>query len=146
MHRYGHFCVVKMVDLAAGSAPQRSSLASCFRGRLPQLMRHPAASAVLERVYSQAPPAERQHMAAEFYSPEYRLFKGSDAPGAGLLAEIVAAQGDSVLQHAASNLQPILEKGIVDHSLVHRVLVEYLPLAPEVRFSYAFEFQCLALK
>ncbi|KAJ6313690.1 hypothetical protein OIU77_015054 [Salix suchowensis] len=38
-------------------------------------------------------------------------------------------QKGSVLRHMASVIQPILEKGIVDHSIIHRVLIEYLSIA-----------------
>jgi hypothetical protein len=30
-------------------------------------------------------------------------------------------------------LQPILEKGIVDHSIIHRAIVEYLSISKKVR-------------
>ena len=38
----------------------------------------------------------------------------------------------SVLRHMTSVLQPILEKGIVDHSIIHKALVEYLSIADKV--------------
>ena len=33
-------------------------------------------------------------------------------------------------------LQPILEKGIVDHSIIHRALVEYLTVVNKVNVTY----------
>lgn len=49
-------------------------------------------------------------------------------------------QKASVLRHMASVIQPILEKGIVDHSIIHRLLMEYFSIADKVclRFLYAF--------
>lgn len=41
-------------------------------------------------------------------------------------------QKASVSRHMASVLEPILEKGIVDHSIIHRALVEYLSIADQV--------------
>lgn len=41
-------------------------------------------------------------------------------------------QKGSVLRHMVSVIQPILEKGIVDHSIIHRVLVEYFSIAGQV--------------
>jgi pumilio family protein 6 len=35
----------------------------------------------------------------------------------------------AVLEHMTLALQPILEKGIVDHSIVHRALLEYMCIA-----------------
>lgn len=39
-----------------------------------------------------------------------------------------------------SVIQPILEKGIVDHSILHRVLIEYLSVAEEVCLRYYMHF------
>jgi len=35
-----------------------------------------------------------------------------------------------------SVIQPILEKGIVDHSILHRVLLEYFSIADKVLLSH----------
>lgn len=41
-------------------------------------------------------------------------------------------QKGSVSRHMSSVIQPILEKGIVDHSILHRVLLEYFSIADKV--------------
>lgn len=41
-------------------------------------------------------------------------------------------QKGSVVRHMGSVIQPILEKGIVDHSIIHKILVEYLSIADKV--------------
>lgn len=41
-------------------------------------------------------------------------------------------QKSSVIRHMTTVLQPILEKGIIDHSIVHRVFIEYLTIADKV--------------
>lgn len=41
-------------------------------------------------------------------------------------------QKGSVVRHMTSVLQPIMEKGILDHSIIHRALVEYLTIADQV--------------
>lgn len=41
-------------------------------------------------------------------------------------------QKSSVVRHMTSVLQPILEKGILDHSIIHRTLMEYLTVADQV--------------
>ncbi|KAF7841861.1 pumilio-like protein 24 isoform X2 [Senna tora] len=38
----------------------------------------------------------------------------------------------SVLRHTTSVIQPILEKGIVDHSIIHRLLMDYFSIADKV--------------
>ena len=41
-------------------------------------------------------------------------------------------QKASVLRHMSSVFQPILEKGIVDHSILHKALMEYFSIADQV--------------
>lgn len=41
-------------------------------------------------------------------------------------------QKASVSRHMTSVVQPILEKGIVDHSIIHRLLIEYVTIADQV--------------
>lgn len=45
-------------------------------------------------------------------------------------------QKASVLRHMTSVIQPILEKGIVDHSIIHRVLIEYFSIADQVFLKF----------
>lgn len=51
------------------------------------------------------------------------------------IVDIMAKLGlkkSSVMRHMTSALQPILEKGIVDHSITHKALIEYLSIADKV--------------
>ena len=50
-----------------------------------------------------------------------------------LLASADSTKRRQVLEHMMLALQPILEKGIVDHSLTHRALAEFLAVAPKAR-------------
>lgn len=43
-----------------------------------------------------------------------------------------AAKKRAVLEHMTLALQPILEKGIVDHTIIHRAIVEYLSVSKKV--------------
>lgn len=45
-------------------------------------------------------------------------------------------QKTSVVRHMSSVIQPILEKGIVDHSIIHKALNEYLTIADPVWLTY----------
>lgn len=52
-------------------------------------------------------------------------------------------QKASVSRHMTSVIQPILEKGIVDHSILHRVLMEYFTIADKVFGNYLCSFRVL---
>jgi len=45
-------------------------------------------------------------------------------------------QKGSVSRYMASVIQPILEKGIVDHTIIHKVLIEYLSIADKVNITF----------
>jgi pumilio homology domain family member 6 len=45
-------------------------------------------------------------------------------------------QKSSVLQHMTIVIQAILEKGIVEYSIVHTVILEYFTIADKVRMFY----------
>lgn len=51
----------------------------------------------------------------------------------------------SVIRHMSSVLQPILEKGIVDHSVIHKTLMEYFSIADQVN-QFLFECTLMSLE
>lgn len=129
--KYAHHIVIKMLDSA--NKAQLQQMLSLLHGNVVALLRHPHASPVVEHAYSLANAAQKQELLSEFYSPEFKLFKGLNTPGKGKLVEFLAsetaAKKRSVLQHMTLAIQPILEKGIVDHSIIHRAIVEYLSVS-----------------
>lgn len=117
--------------------------------------------AVVEHAYHLANAAQKQTLLHELYSLELQLFKDlvsmkesrlkylanlvimyfsltGSLTGIMLLCRLVDIiskldiQKASVSRHMTSVIQPILEKGIVDHSIIHRVLVEYFTVADKV--------------
>lgn len=53
-----------------------------------------------------------------------------------LLAHEPSTKRRSVLEHMTASLQPILEKGIIDHSIIHRALIEYLSITGKVNNTF----------
>eukprot|EP00271_Cylindrocystis_brebissonii_P020093 TRINITY_DN6505_c0_g1_i1.p1 TRINITY_DN6505_c0_g1~~TRINITY_DN6505_c0_g1_i1.p1 ORF type:complete len:806 (-),score=206.28 TRINITY_DN6505_c0_g1_i1:86-2503(-) len=130
---YASFLVNKMIDQA--SKAQRDQIFALFHGKVVALLRHPAASQVVEALYLSGNASQKQALLSEFYSPEYRLFKGVQSAGRGRLAELIAeapqARKRSLLEHVNAALMPLLEKGYVSPSIVHRALAELLAVAPK---------------
>ncbi|CAK9224791.1 unnamed protein product, partial [Sphagnum troendelagicum] len=128
---YAYHLVIKMMEHA--NKNQLQQMLSLLHGNVVALLRHPNGSPVLEQAYLSANAVQKQELLAEFYSPEFRLFKGMITAGKGrvvdLLATEPAAKRRAVLEHMTLALQPILEKGIVDHSIIHRAIVEYLSIS-----------------
>lgn len=126
---YAHFLVSKL--LAKATRADAVGIIKGFKGRVPQLLRHPNGASVIDDAYNAAYPAQRNAMAAEFYGKEFTLFEGS-IPAS--LREVLAAADPvkkrQVLQSLTQHLIPIMEKGLVDPLLSHRLIAEYLEAAP----------------
>ena len=111
-----------------------------FRGKAPELLRHPAGTHVLDDLYTQANAEQRRAMVAEFYGKEYSLFadasgtlnntKGAPASLGALLAAVEGQKQLAIVKHLASALTPVMEKGLVDNQLAHRLIAEYMKNAP----------------
>ena len=148
---YGRFLVSKLITLlkedsergkgkavGAQAESQREAkkalqgLVEPFKGRAPDLLRHPCACHVLDDVYAMADARARGRMVAEFYGPELALFGGGEGPVGGtadlghILGRATKAQRATILGSLYAKLIPILEKGLVDSEPVHSALEQYL--------------------
>jgi len=109
-----------------------------FKGRAPELLRHPAGTHVLDDLYCAANLEQRRMMAAEFYGKEYALFengtlnntRGAPDTLSGLLSVVDGQKQLSIIKHFASSITPVIEKGLVDNQLAHKLIMEYLKSAP----------------
>ncbi|XVF62521.1 hypothetical protein PTKIN_Ptkin09bG0015000 [Pterospermum kingtungense] len=127
---YAVHLVKKMLDTA--SKTQLSGVISSLRGHVASLLRHMVGSVVIEHAYQLANATQKQELLMELYSTELQLFRGLASIKESRLIDVISKldlQKSSVLRHMSSVIQPILEKGIVDHSMVHKVLIEYLSIA-----------------
>ncbi|CAN4106338.1 unnamed protein product [Withania somnifera] len=129
---YAVHLVTKMLDNA--SKDQQAEFISSLHGHVAALLRHMVGSLVVEHAYQLGNAAQKQTLLMELYSPELQLFKDLISVKEARLVDVISnlqLQKGSVIRHMASVLQPILEKGILDHSIIHRALVEYLSIADQ---------------
>ncbi|KAK7264669.1 hypothetical protein RJT34_32279 [Clitoria ternatea] len=127
---YAVHLVKKMLDNA--SKKQLAGFISSLHGHVAPLLRHMVGSVVVEHAYELANAAQKQELLLELYSTELQLFKDLASLKESRLLDVMSKlslQKGSVLRHMTSVIQPILEKGIVDHSILHRVLLEYFSIA-----------------
>ncbi|KAK7363536.1 hypothetical protein VNO77_05682 [Canavalia gladiata] len=127
---YAVHLVKKMLDNA--SKKQLAGFISTLHGHVAPLLRHMVGSVVVEHAYELANAAQKQELLLELYSTELQLFKDLVSMKESRLLDVMSKLGlqrGSVLRHMTSVIQPILEKGIVDHSILHRVLLEYFSIA-----------------
>ncbi|KAI3978805.1 hypothetical protein MKX01_015980, partial [Papaver californicum] len=127
---YAVHLVKKMLDNA--SKIQMEGFISSLHGHVASLLRHMVGSAVIEHAFHLANASQKQSLLVELYSTELQLFKDLVSTKESRLVDIIPKLGlqkASVQRHMASVIQPILEKGIVDHSIIHSALLEYFSIA-----------------
>ena len=123
---YGNFLVRKLID--AADKKEIPALVGNLRGQIARLARHPVGSQIVEALYHAASAKEKKAMTFEFYGPEFVHFGAADdvksLREALLLKPVAQRQG--MLRHINVTMIPVLEKGLVSSSVIHRVLAEYL--------------------
>ncbi|KAF9622711.1 hypothetical protein IFM89_032891 [Coptis chinensis] len=133
---YAVHLVTKMLDNA--SKKQLDGFISSLHGHVASLLRNMVGSVVIEHAYQLGNGFQKQSLLLELYSAELQLFKDLVSMKERRLADLIPKLGlskASVLRHMASVIQPILEKGIVDHSIIHTAILEFLNIAD--KFSAA---------
>ncbi|XP_020101867.1 pumilio homolog 24 [Ananas comosus] len=128
--KYAVHLVKKLLDTA--TKKQLEWFISSLHGHVASLLRHTVGSAVVEHVFHLANGCQKQSLLMEMYSTELQLFKDLTVANTGRLVDIISKLGlqkSSVLQHMTLTIQPLLEKGIVDYSIVHTALIEYFTIA-----------------
>ncbi|KAH9602061.1 hypothetical protein KSS87_012524 [Heliosperma pusillum] len=130
---YAVHLVTKMFDTASKS--QLPGLISLLHGNVARLLRHSVGSIVVEHAYQIANAIQKRELLMELYSKELQLFKDLANMKETRIVDIISKLGlrkSSVCRHMTGVLQSIWEKGIVDHSIVHKALIEYLSIADKV--------------
>ncbi|KAI3848597.1 hypothetical protein MKX03_010307 [Papaver bracteatum] len=125
-----------MLDNA--SKIQLEGFISSLHGHVASLLRHMVGSAVIEHAFHLANASHKKSLLVELYSTELQLFKDLVSTKESRFVDIIPKLGlqkASVQWHMASVIQPILEKGIVDHSIIHSALLEYFSVADKVLMS-----------
>ncbi|KAL4202342.1 hypothetical protein AMTRI_Chr02g263260 [Amborella trichopoda] len=127
---YAVHLLKKMLDNA--DKKQLQAFISSLQGHVAPLLRHLVGSAVVEHAFNLANGAQKQSLLLEIYSSEFQLFKSMISTKEGRLQDLISKlslKKSSVLERMSSVLQPVLKKGLVDHSILHKVLLEYLSIA-----------------
>lgn len=129
MNPYANKLVSKL--LANGTKEAADGLVRAFKGKIPLLLRHPCGKNVVDDAYNAATSEQKSAMAAEFYGKQFTLFQGQAPQSlAAVLEKSDAVQKRQIIQELARQLSPIMEKGILDPVLSHRLIAEYLAAAP----------------
>lgn len=123
--QYAHFYLMKV--LRHGNKEQRNYVITALSGKVVFLMKHKFASKVVETAYNDwANASQRALLSQEFYGPEFKLFKDESITTLSAALAKHPEKREVFLKHMSQAIEPIIAKGVFNHSLLHRLTNEYL--------------------
>ncbi|KAJ2547639.1 Pumilio y domain member 6 [Coemansia sp. RSA 1933] len=122
---YGRHILVRMLKYCP---KQRPAIIRSFYGNVRKLVRHKDAASVLEECYAvYANASQRWDLVAEFYGNEFAVFKGEGGvQSLEAVLEKHPVKRATILSALKATVTPLLEKGTVQYSIVHRALLDFL--------------------
>lgn len=127
--KYAQFCVQRM--LKYGAPATKTKLIDSLMGNVVRLAGHNIASGLLDTMYQGATPQQRINMRQEFYGDLYRKAKDSNVKTLSDTYKEATNMKSSILSAVKANLDHVANKQLVDSSLVHAVMLEYLRACDE---------------
>ncbi|XP_067027908.1 pumilio homolog 3-like [Acropora muricata] len=128
--KYSKFFVKKM--LKYGTKEQRDLITKSFYGEVRRFVRHKEASSVLETIYTDYADSEQKaFLVQEFYAADFAFFKSAEFSSLDKVLESQPERKAGILKHMKEMLLPLLEKSVIGHSIVHKVLLEYFTYADD---------------
>ncbi|XP_059615591.1 protein penguin [Phlebotomus argentipes] len=125
MSKYAHFCVLAM--LKHGSAATRLRLIEALYGNYVKLCSHSFGHTIVDSIYiTWATAQQKSCMRQEFYSDLYRKDKDSTVKCLVDTFKDASHMKNIVLGNLKQHIMKAVNKKLVDNSLFHGVLVEYL--------------------
>lgn len=126
---YGKFIVTKILTYC----PElREEIIAEFYGKVTKLIRHAHASQIVEEAYStHANAVQRTALLAEFYGPEFSIFKSTEKRTLEDILEQHPSKKPSIMKHLSESISAVMDKGPVGHTILHRALLDYLTHADE---------------
>lgn len=123
--KYAHFCVLRMFKY--GSPKTKQNLVESFYGNIVKLASHNISHKILDHAYlSVATEGQKAYMRQEFYGDLYKNTKDQKVKTLADCYKETEQMKTAILGSVKSNLEHIANKNLVDNSLIHSVLMEYL--------------------
>lgn len=123
--KYAHFCVLRMFKY--GSPTTKSKLVDNFFGNIVKLACHNISSKILDHVYlTVANAKQKSYMRQEFYGDLYKKSKDDSVKCLSDCYKDSSNMKASILSAVKANLEHVSNKQLIDNSLVHAVILEYV--------------------
>ncbi|XP_056146732.1 pumilio homolog 3 [Lampris incognitus] len=129
--QYGRHAVKKL--LMYGNKEMVASVIQSFKGNVRQMLRHAAASFLIEYAYNdKAVLAQRNMLAEELYGNMFIVCKSAVCPTIEKVLEANPDKLNSIIDEMKQILVPMAQKEqVIKHSLVHKVFLDFFLFAPD---------------
>ncbi|KAM4719887.1 pumilio homolog 3 [Anableps anableps] len=128
---YGKHVVKKL--LMYGNKELVAAVIQMFRGHVRQMLRHAAASDIIEYAYNdKAVLAQRLMIADELYGTTYAICKSSEHNTVEKVVKANPEKLENIMEETKQVIVPLAQKAqVVRHSVVHKVFLDFFLLAPD---------------
>ncbi|XP_049460620.1 pumilio homolog 3 [Epinephelus fuscoguttatus] len=129
--QYGKHVVKKL--LMYGNKEVVAAVMQTFKGHVRPMLRHAAASSIIEYAYNdKAVLAQRLMLTEELYGNTFTVCKSSVCNTIEKVAEGNPEKLNNIIDEMKQILTPMAQKEqVIKHSLVHKVFLDFFLLAPE---------------
>lgn len=129
--QYGKHVVKKM--LMYGNKELVASVMVKFKGHVRPMLRHAAASSIIEYAYNdKAVLAQRLMLTEGLYGNTFTICKSTVCNTIEKVAEANPDKLNNIIDEMKQSLTPMAQKEqVIKHSLVHKVFLDFFLLAPE---------------
>ncbi|XP_040013159.1 pumilio homolog 3 [Xiphias gladius] len=129
--QYGRHVVKKL--LMYGNKELLASVMQTFKGHVRPMLRHAAASSIIEYAYNdKAVLAQRLMLTEELYGNTFTVCKSSVCNTIEKVAETNPGKLNNIIDEMKQILTPMAQKEqVIKHSLVHKVFLDFFLFAPD---------------
>uniref|UniRef100_UPI0037E711ED pumilio homolog 3 n=1 Tax=Semicossyphus pulcher TaxID=241346 RepID=UPI0037E711ED len=129
--QYGKHVVKKL--LMYGNKELLAGVMQTFKGHVRQMLRHAAASSIIEYAYNdKAVLAQRLMLTEELYGNTFIVCKSTVCNTIEKVAKENPDKLNNIIDEMKQSLTPMAQKEqVIKHSLVHKVFLDFFLLAPE---------------
>ncbi|KAK2818851.1 hypothetical protein Q5P01_024412 [Channa striata] len=129
--QYGRHVVKKL--LMYGNKEVVAAVMQTFKGHVRTMLRHAAASAIIEYAYNdKAVLAQRLMLTEELYGNTFTICKSSVCNTIEKVLEANPDKLNNIIDEMKQILTPMAQKEqVIKHSLVHKVFLDFFQFAPE---------------
>lgn len=123
--KYSHFCIAAL--LKHGTSEMRDQVMTAILGHVVKLTSHALASSTLDSIYvTWASNKQRAFMRQEFYSDLYKRDKDENIKCIADVYKVAPHMKNIVLSNLKQHITHMANKKLVDNSLFHAVISDYL--------------------